>query len=287
MVTSARACIVAAFALTAWLPATLPSPSAFAQGPPPSSATPSVVLSTDAEREAFLRSARVIRERRASSGVTGTIRATLSDGVVTHDASIQTIDQAKPVFQGNQGTELNFKDSWRFNLAAYKIDRLLEIGMIPSTVQRRHRCDDGSFTWWVDDVLMDETERHRTRAQVPDTEGWNQQMWITRMFDQLIANVDRNLGNLLIDRSWNIWMIDHSRAFRLNADLRAPGDLSKIERGLLARLRSLDLASLERVTGDYLTARERETLLARRDRIVEHFDKVGASGTFERRLRCC
>ena len=40
-----------------------------------------------------------------------------------------------------------------------------------------------------------------------------------RVFDELIANTDRNLGNMLIDRQWKLWLIDHSRAFRLHETL--------------------------------------------------------------------
>jgi len=40
-------------------------------------------------------------------------------------------------------------------------------------------------------------------------------MWVVRLFDQLIYNTDRNLGNLLIDKSWRLWMIDHTRAFKV------------------------------------------------------------------------
>jgi hypothetical protein len=268
------------------LPAVLlVSAAVAAQGPSASPAPPT--LSTAEEREAFLASARIVRTRPASKGVTNTDRVTLSDGVVTHDASVQTIDEARAVFEGTQGTELNFKDSWRFNVAAYKIDRLLAIGMIPATVERRHGGKPGSFTWWIDDVLMDEQERYRKKHRAPDTLNWNQQMWITRLFDQLIANVDRNLGNLIIDKGWNIWMIDHSRAFRLNPAPRSPANLSKVERSLLERLRQLDRESLRSATSPYLTDPEIDALMSRRDRIVEHFDKGGPALVFDRPARCC
>ena len=182
----------------------------------------------------------------------------------------------------NRGTELNFKDSWRFNVAAYRIDRLLSLGMIPATVERRHNGRSGSFTWWVDDVLMDEQERYRQKRPVPNTNDWNEQMWITRLFDQLIANVDRNLGNLLIDKSYNIWMIDHSRAFRLNKDLLSPQNLSRVDRVVLDRLRQLDPDGLKRAAGDYLNDGEIDALLNRRDRIVAHFDKGGPALVFDR-----
>ena len=184
--------------LLGWVLLNPPAPAA--QAPALASSASAAVdaasLSLD-DREKFLATARIVKERSAPKGTTNTRRVTLSDGTMTHDASVQTIEEAKAVFQGTQGTELNFKDSWRFNVAAYRIDRLLSLGMIPATVERRHNGRSGSFTWWVDDVLMDEQERYRQKRQVPNTNDWNEQMWITRLFDQLIANVDRNLGNLL------------------------------------------------------------------------------------------
>jgi hypothetical protein len=284
---SVRACRFAVAGLILFALAAVVEPVAGVEPGSQSSAVPATSLDTDAEREAFLTNARVVRTRSAGKGITNTLRATLSDGVVTHDASIQTVDQFKPRFTTKKGTELNFKDSWRFNVAAYRIDRLLELGMIPTTVQRRHGPDLGSFTWWVDDVLMDETERIQEGRSPPDSNDWIQQMGLTGMFDQLIGNVDRNMGNLLIDTRWNIWMIDHSRAFRVNEDLRSPGDLTKIERGVLERLRGLDRAALQRVARDYLSKDEIDALLARRDRIVEHFDAAGATALFDRQRRCC
>lgn len=260
------------------------SPSAARQAPPD---PPAARLATDAEREAFLSSARVLRARPAAKGVTNTVRVTLSDGTVTHDASVQTIDESKAVFEGTRGTELGFKDSWRFNVAAYRLDRLLGLGMIPTTVERRYNGRVGSFTWWVDDVLMDEQQRYRGKHRAPDTEDWNQQMWTTRLFDQLIANADRNLGNLLIDTGWNIWMIDHSRAFRMNTAPRSPGNLAKVERTLLERLRRLDREALRQAAGAHLADGEIDALLARRDAIVSHFTKGGPALVFERPSRCC
>ena len=274
--------------LLGWVLLNPPAPAA--QAPALASSASAAVdaasLSLD-DREKFLATARIVKERSAPKGTTNTRRVTLSDGTMTHDASVQTIEEAHAVFQSNRGTELNFKDSWRFNVAAYRIDRLLSLGMIPATVERRHNGRSGSFTWWVDDVLMDEQERYRQKRQVPNTNDWNEQMWITRLFDQLIANVDRNLGNLLIDKSYDIWMIDHSRAFRLNKDLLSPQNLSRVDRVVLDRLRQLDPDGLKRAAGDYLNDGEIDALLNRRDRIVAHFDKGGPALVFDRRARCC
>ena len=42
-------------------------------------------------------------------------------------------------FKSNRGTEFNFRDSWRYNVAAYRLDRLLELGMIPPSVERNYQ----------------------------------------------------------------------------------------------------------------------------------------------------
>jgi hypothetical protein len=226
-----------------------------------------------AEREQFLLNAKVTRTRSVSQGVTGTVRATLSDGTFTHDASIQTIDEFRQRFEGTRGTEFNFTDTWRYNVAAYRLDRLLDLGMIPPSVERGYNGKPGSFTWWVDDVMMDEGARLKKKINAPDSARWNEQMWHVRLFDQLIYNVDRNLGNLLIDKDWTIWMIDHSRAFRLFDSLKAPGNIARVDRQVFERLKALDRPTLAAAIKHYLTAPEMKALLARRDAIVAHLEK--------------
>ena len=237
---------------------------------------------TPEDQEVFLKTAKVVRTRDAGKGVTGTQRVTLSDGTLTHDASVQTVDISMNEFRSNRGTELNFKDSWRYNIAAYRLNRVVQLGRIPVSVERTHRGKPGSFTWWVDDVLMDEGQRLKTKAASPDAAAWNEQMWHVRLFDQLIQNVDRNLGNLLIDKQWGVWMIDHSRAFRLSNKLSSPKNLTRIERGALERLRALDDEQLSAAVGNYLTGYEKRAILQRRDEIVALFDKGGPSMIYER-----
>ena len=237
---------------------------------------------TPEQQEQFLKTAKVVQVRDAGKGVTGTQRATLSDGETTHDASIQTVDISMREFKSNRGTELNFTDSWRYNIAAYRLNQILELGLIPVSVERRHRGKSGSFTWWIDDVLMDEGARLKDKHEAPNAQTWNEQMWHVRLFDQLIQNVDRNTGNLIIDKAWKVWMIDHSRAFRLWREPTSPKNLTRVERGALERLKRLDMAALDAAVGEYLTSFEKRALLQRRDAIVEHFEKGGASMIYER-----
>lgn len=263
----------------------LVTPAAARQAAPAVVAVQQAPSLTLEEKEAFLQKAKVLRTRGAGKGVTGTIRATLSDGTLTHDASIQTIDEFMSEFRSNRGTEFNFRDSWRYNVAAYRLDRLLDLNMIPPSIERNHQGKPGAFTWWVDDVIMDEAARLKDKKAAPDIGLWNQQMWHVRLFDQLIYNVDRNLGNLIIDKNWTVWMIDHSRAFRLFEKIKTPGNLAKCDRHVFEKLKALDLATLKSAMGDYLTGPEMRALLDRRTEIVAHLEKAGPAALIDRTAR--
>ena len=223
---------------------------------------------SDAAIEAFLLKARIVSTRPIGKGVTGATRATLTDGTLTHDAQIQTIDDYKPVYRTRTMEERNFRDSWRFNVAAYKIDRLLDLNLVPVSVPRRWSLNEGAFTWWVDDVLMDEEGRRKSNTQPPDAAQWDQQMRTIRFFDQLIDNVDRNQGNILIAKTWRLWAIDHTRAFRYSKAPRKPEHVTAIDPGAIERLRALDFATLKRQVDKFLTDEDIRALLARRDAML-------------------
>jgi hypothetical protein len=235
---------------------------------------------TVAEKEQFLLKAKVGKAKSAARGITGTSRATLSNGTLTHEASIQSIDEYKPRFESPGGTEINFKDTYKFNIAGYKLSRMLGIPMVPPSVPRKHNGTMSSFTWWVDDVLMEELDRMKKKVEPPDQEDWNHQMHVVRVFDQLIYNMDRNLGNLVIDKQWRIWMIDHSRAFRMYEQLKEVKNLQKCEKTLFGNLKGLTEEECKRELKDWLSPLEIQGMLKRRDKIVAHFEQAGPSALY-------
>lgn len=242
---------------------------------------PAAPALSEERKTQFLLTAKVVRTKGARQGITGTLRATLSDGTLTHDASIQSIDESKSTFQTAMGTELKFRDTWKFNIAGYKLDRLLGMNMVPVSVERKYKGSAAAFTWWIDDVLMLELDRVKKKIQPPDVESWNAQMEIVRVFDQLIFNTDRNLGNLVIDKQWRIWLIDHSRAFRMHHDIREPKNLTRCDRALLEAMKRLTESSIVAAMGDYLNKMEIAGLLARRDKIVKHFEEKGPAFLYD------
>jgi len=122
-------------------------------------------------------------------------------------------------------TELNFVDSYKYDLAAYALAELLGLDdMVPVYVERKWQGNSGALSWWIP-VMMNEKERVNIKLAVPDPDAWNNQMYKIRVFDELIYDTDPNLTNVLIGRDWKIWRIDFSRAFRLYRDLQNPKNL--------------------------------------------------------------
>jgi hypothetical protein len=230
-----------------------------------------------AQKEQFLLTAQITGEQYAGKGITNSQKATLTENGITHDAHIQAIDVYMPVFKGKDGSEeRDFKDSWKFNVAAYRLARLLNLtDMVPASVARVVNGKESSIDWWVDGVLMDERERVAKNIQPPDAAQWRGQMDTIRVFDQLIFNMDRSEENLLITTNWDVWMIDHTRAFRKWTFLRNPAAITHCKPQLLAALKRLNRAEVTRELGPFLTEGEIDGMMARRDLIVAKLEGRG------------
>ena len=251
------------------------SPS-YSQTVAPAAAAPELSV---AQIKDFLHNAKIIRSKQTSKGVTAPKRVTLSDGTLTHDAVFQAIDDRQMVMKLGGGgrqetTELNFVDSYKYNIAAYEIAALLGIDhMMPVYVERRWNGQTGSISWFVP-TLMDESDRLKKKVEPPNPTAWNQQMYRMRAFSSLVRDTDRNLTNVLVTPEWKVMMIDFTRAFRLQPELQHLKDLQKIDRELLAKLTTLDREQVRKVTSDFLTKSELDAMMQRRDMLVAHFKKL-------------
>jgi len=230
-------------------------------------------LTVEQQKE-FLLNAKVIKSKETSKGITAPRRCTMSDGRITHDAHFQSINERRSSKDLGGRAEINFVDSYLYNIAAFELAQLVGLGeMMPVTVERKLFGQIGALAWWLP-VQMDELQRIRKKIEPPDPAAWNAQMYSMRVFSQLVYDTDRNLGNVLISKDWKLYMIDFTRAFRLYHDLENPKNLVKCSRELLDRLRKLDRAEVTARTKKYLRPPEIEGVMARRDKIVAYFEKL-------------
>jgi hypothetical protein len=255
MRSTARKLFVLALLLTAW-------PLAGAQE------TKDVFQGDAAEQ--FLKKARIMRVTDIPVGVTQPQKVTLQQDGVTRMAAFKIIDVDKPgATQMADGTvAVAFQDTWRTEIAAYEIDKIIGLGMVPATVERAIRGKVGSLQWWVES-MMPEAERVKQGVAPPDVEEWNHTNYKMRLFDRLIYNVDRHLNNILVTSDFDLRLIDHSRSFRPFDDLREPEGLTKFSRSLLAGIERLEFEDLKKRVGRHLRDGQIRAMLKRRDLILQ------------------
>jgi len=130
--------------------------------------------------------------------------------------------------------------------------------------------------------MMDERKRLEKQMRAPNIGCWTQHAQTLRMFDALIENTDRNLGNTLISNTWRIWAIDHTRAFRRSPRPPDVADLTAIDRRVFERLAALDLPSLRKEIGRWVDDSELRKVLSRRDALLEHYRALGERALIDR-----
>ena len=86
----------------------------------------------------FLLTAEIVDSAPIGTRVTRPWRLTLSDGTITHAAAFQSVDEREVRQRLGRRVELNFVDSYRYNIAAFGLAELLGLDdMMPVTVERR------------------------------------------------------------------------------------------------------------------------------------------------------
>jgi hypothetical protein len=142
-------------------------------------------------------------------------------------------------------------------------------------VPRRIKTDSGSVCIWLAKTVNECDRSRKWKTDPPDQHRWNQQRLIMQIFDNLAANRDSNLGNLLIDPNWRLWFIDCSRCFGETKTLYYPLEkISQCERGMWEGLKSLTEAEVRERLAPFLSTAEIKALMVRRDKMVRHFQDL-------------
>jgi hypothetical protein len=249
-------CLAGAFAA-----AQAPPPSAPAAAAAPATVGAKAWIGRYAEFEDYLRQAPIERQAELPVGVTKSDRVFFAPGGLAASAT------AKHLPMGRRG---GFWEAHNSEIAAYELDRVLGLDMVPPTVERRVGTDVGSLQLWVEGcrVIKDVDQ-----SACPNPTAWAKQALRQKVFDNLIANIDRNAGNILVDGEWNMVLIDHSRAFASNT-MPFEKQTTRIDRAFFEKLKALDEATLmKRVRPWLMSDGQARDILKRRDKIVAYFEK--------------
>lgn len=257
---SRRACVVS---LVLCLALVFVAPPVF----PQTEEAPSVKtwIGKAAEYEEYLRTAEVVKMEKIGKGVTNPNRATLKAGG-PFDAMAW-----KPI---RPGIHQGFWESYKAEIAAYELDKLLGLDMVPPTVERRIEGDLGAAIMWCapTKTFRDYGDKGAPSAPPRYFASFNRQMVRAKMFHNLIGNIDPNLGNWLVDPAWNLILIDHTRALTSKKD--QPHKLTRIDGPLWEKMEGLTEESLTAALGKWLGKGEIRAILERRKKMGEDIAKL-------------
>jgi hypothetical protein len=225
-----------------------------------------VWLSRAADYEEFLKTAEVVRMEEIPVGVTKPTRCYFAPGGLVESMTWKSI---KP---GRHG---GFWESYRSEIAAYELDKLLDLQMVPPTVEKRVKGELGAAIMWT---APTESFKEMGGPPTPPSghaDSWYRQIARAKMFDNLINTRDPNLGNWLVDPSWNLILIDHTRAFASGKGM--VHEMNRIDKGLWVRMLSLDENVLKGALGSWLVGGQIKNLFARRDLMKKEIEKMVAA----------
>jgi hypothetical protein len=230
------------------------------------------------EIERFLKEAKVTERKKIGEGITNPEKVTLElDGVV-RNAIFKKVDKDH--------------DSWRSEIAAYELDKVLGLGMVPPTVPRSIKGRKGCLQLWVTGTVMAKFE-----DEFPDVENWREQVSVMWLFDDLIANIDRHLNNAMVSPDFNLMLIDNSKTFRYQKTLlnnlngSGTGTHAKFwnvaydparesyetryPASLIERLRRISEEEIEKAIKPYVWGQNRSLVLERRSLLLRRVDELG------------
>lgn len=225
-----------------------------------------------AECERILREGKVVSSREVGQGVSGALRVRLRGADAEVQAVFKSVETHFEGFRFRSETVATYRDTWKHEIAAYELDRLLGLRLVPPTVERKLDGKRGSLQAWAERPLS-----RFGRGPLPEDPGRAEtHLHAQRCFDYLIFNTDRHARNVLFGPDWRPVAIDHSIAF--HPFLRPYRPLYRFPRGPLEALERLDPRALEERLGRYLEKDEMRGLLERRSRLLALVRAARAEG---------
>jgi hypothetical protein len=229
-------------------------------------------ISQRGQWEEYLLSAEIVRAEPLKQGVTKPWKLYLKKGDIERMAVWKDVDKR---LGGGA------KDSWKYEIAAYRLDKLIGLNTVPPAVEKQFRGKAGAGSLWVE-TKYNLAEIVDQSIQIPGSaqKHIDDMGYIYRLWSCLIANDDPTQENLRYTEDWRMIFIDHSRAFRsdkeyatrlvfgINGIKRYQADgkpfiIRRVPRALLERIKALDPAAVKQAVGPYLNDKEIQSIVVR------------------------
>ncbi len=233
-------------------------------------------LSQREDIEEWLKVGEIVRSEEIGEGVTKPYRLFLKAGEV----------ELSGVWKNPKGKQQGFLEGWQYEIAAYQMDKLLVLNMVPPTVEKTFDEKKGSLQFWISGGMSD-LDRIENGVQIPESQihHWENMKYLTRAFDCIIANDDRTQQNIRYTEDWRTILIDHSRAFRSTRKhtknlvygmngLKEAKIFRRLPREFVENVKALNFDQIKDAVGIYLTEKEINAILSRKDIFLIEIDEM-------------
>jgi len=232
------------------------------------------------EIEEFLKTAEIVSSADIPEGVTKPTRLYLKKGDVERSGA----------WKNPKGMQKGYLEGWQYEIAAYEIDKLLELNLIPPTVEREFKGKPGSLQFWVESEFS-ELAVFEQKIGIPRSKFDNKEKmkYLARAFDSLIGNDDRTQQNILYTKDWRAILIDHSRSFRSSKKytkklmygakgLKKVGDrpmlFKRLPRAFVEKVKALNYDDIKNAAGLYLEDKEIKAILLRKELLLKEIEEM-------------
>jgi hypothetical protein len=234
-----------------------------------------------AQWEEFLLTADITRWEEIGEGVTKPLRLYLKKGDLESSAC----------WKNPHGIQEGFLEGWKYEIAAYRLDKLIGLNMVPPAVEREFKGKQGALVFWVtSEYSLLEIEDENIKMPEWALPQIDNMKYITRAWDSLIANEDRTQQNIRYTKDWRTLLIDHSRSFRsakeftqklmcgrnglkVSAEGR-PFLFRRLPRWFVEKVGGLDFKSIKDAVGSYLDDKEIEAIIKRKGLLLAEVDEM-------------
>ena len=226
--------------------------------------------------EEWLKSGEIIKSEEIGEGVTKPYRLFLKAGEV----------EISGAWKNPKGMRKGFLEGWQYEIAAYQMDKLLGLDMVPPTVEKIFDKKNGSLQYWVSGTMSD-LDRIEDNVELPQSiiYEWENRKYLARAFDCIIANDDRTQQNIRYTEDWRTILIDHSRAFRSKREhtknlvygkngLKEARIFRRVPRKFVENVKALNFDQIKEAVGDYLTTKEINAILSRKEIFLKEIDDM-------------
>ena len=144
----------------------------------------------------------------------------------------------------------------------------------------------GSLQYWVSGTMSD-LDRIEDNVEMPASSiyQWENRKYLARAFDCIIANDDRTQQNIRYTKDWRTILIDHSRAFRSTREhtknlvygkngLKEARIFRRLPKQFVENVKALNFNQITEAVGNYLTKREINAILSRKDIFLKEIDDM-------------